>query len=938
MVSLFSPTTAKAVNGANRFWQGVSRWVAGTDRQLKRLRATAAEINALEPDMEALSDAALRDKTDEFRDRLAAGETLDDLLVEAFAVVREAGKRTLGQRMYDVQLMAGMVLHSGKIAEMRTGEGKTLVATLPLYLNALTGRGCHLVTPNDYLSRIGGGWMGPIYHALGVSVGVIAHEFGGRYDPDYQDPQQHGDPRLDHWRQVSRQEAYAADVTYGTNHEFGFDYLRDNMVLSLSQMVQRPLHYAIVDEVDNILIDEARTPLIISGPAEEPPDTYYKFARIVNTLVEDRDFTVDLKLKAVSLTDEGIDRVERQVGVDNIYGEGNYHLVHYLEQALKAKVLFQRDSEYVLCRDGRVLDGNRRDANADVVIVDEFTGRLMHGRRYSEGLHQAIEAKEGVRIQRENLTMATITFQNYFRLYDKLAGMTGTAATEAEEFRKIYNLDVTQIPTHRPMVRHDFADQVYKHEQAKYEAIIREIELMQDLGRPVLVGTTSVEKSEQLALMLNRRGISHQVLNAKQHEGEALVVAQAGSKDAVTIATNMAGRGTDIILGGSPPNPAATEAVRAAGGLHIIGTERHEARRIDNQLRGRAGRQGDPGSSRFYLSLDDDLMRRFVGSERIAGIIDRLGLEDDQPIEHGLVTKSIETAQTKVEGYNFDIRKYTVEYDDVMNRQREVIYGQRRRLLAAESISEVIGDLIGNELDKLVAAYCTSDRQEEWDREGVWNAFSTLLGLPTTEIPADSDASLLPATLDGLTTADGNDLGAVMRDLTLEDLKDSEEIKETLHALALDLATAREQVVGTALMAQVQRQVALQVIDGLWVEHLTAIEDMKQGIGLRAYGQRDPLTEYKSEAYRLFQSLMENVQHSIVRTLFHLPLPTGGTNGAAALDEANRRPRQMFTNSPVEQVATQAPATVRSGRRKKIGRNAPCPCGSGKKYKRCHGR
>ncbi len=938
MVSLFSPTTAKAVNGAGRFWQGVSRWVAGTDRQLRRLRVTAAEINALEPDMEALSAAAMRDKTDEFRDRLAAGETLDDLLVEAFAVVREAGKRTLGQRMYDVQLMAGMVLHSGKIAEMRTGEGKTLVATLPLYLNALTGRGCHLVTPNDYLSRIGGGWMGPIYHALGVSVGVIAHEFGGRYDPDYQDPQQHGDPRLDHWRQVSRQEAYAADVTYGTNHEFGFDYLRDNMVLSLSQMVQRPLHYAIVDEVDNILIDEARTPLIISGPAEEPPDTYYKFARIVNTLAEDRDFTVDLKLKAVSLTDEGIDRVERQVGVDNIYGEGNYHLVHYLEQALKAKVLFQRDSEYVLCRDGRVLDGNRRDANADVVIVDEFTGRLMHGRRYSEGLHQAIEAKEGVRIQRENLTMATITFQNYFRLYEKLAGMTGTAATEAEEFRKIYNLDVTQIPTHRPMVRQDFADQVYKHEQAKYEAIIREIELMQDLGRPVLVGTTSVEKSEQLALMLNRRGISHQVLNAKQHEGEALVVAQAGSKDAVTIATNMAGRGTDIILGGSPPDAAATEAVRGAGGLHIIGTERHEARRIDNQLRGRAGRQGDPGSSRFYLSLDDDLMRRFVGSERIAGIIDRLGLEDDQPIEHGLVTKSIETAQTKVEGYNFDIRKYTVEYDDVMNRQREVIYGQRRRLLAAESISEVIGDLIGNELDKLVAAYCASDRQEEWDREGLWSAFSTLLALPTTEVPAGSDASLLPATLDGLMTADGNDLSTVMRDLTLEALKDSEEIKETLHALALDLATAREQVVGTTLMSQVQRQVALQVVDGLWVEHLTAIEDMKQGIGLRAYGQRDPLTEYKSEAYRLFQSLMENVQHNIVRTLFHLPLPTSGTNGAAALDEANRRPRQMFTNNPVEQAATQAPAAVRSGRRKKIGRNAPCPCGSGKKYKRCHGR
>ncbi len=920
MVSLFSPTTAKAVNGANRFWQGVSRWVAGTDRQLKRLRATAAAITALEPDMESLSAAALRDKTDEFRDRLAAGETLDDVLVEAFAVVREAGKRTLGQRMYDVQLMAGMVLHSGKIAEMRTGEGKTLVATLPLYLNALAGKGCHLVTPNDYLSRIGGGWMGPIYHALGLSVGVIAHEFGGLYDPDDQDPQQHGDPRLDHWRRVSRQEAYAADVTYGTNHEFGFDYLRDNMVLALSQMVQRPLYYAIVDEVDNILIDEARTPLIISGPAEEPTDTYYKFARVVNSLLEDRDFTVDLKLKAVSLTDEGIDRVERQVSVDNIYGEDNYHLVHYLEQALKAKVLFQRDSEYVLCRDGRVLDGNRRDASAEVVIVDEFTGRLMHGRRYSEGLHQAIEAKEGVRIQRENLTMATITFQNYFRLYEKLAGMTGTAATEAEEFRKIYNLEVIQIPTHRPMVREDFGDQVYKNEPAKYEAIIREIELMQDRGQPVLVGTTSVEKSEQLSLMLKRRGIDHQVLNAKQHEGEALVVAQAGSKQAVTIATNMAGRGTDIILGGNPPDSEQTAAVLAAGGLHIVGTERHEARRIDNQLRGRAGRQGDPGSSRFYLSLDDDLMRRFVGSERIAGIIDRLGLEDDQPIEHGLVSKSIETAQTKVEGYNFDIRKYTVEYDDVMNRQREVIYGQRRRLLEAESISEVISDLIGNELDKLVAAYCASDRQDEWDREGLWGAYSTLLGLPAEAERPGSDASLFTYTLADLPAADRTEISAMLRQW------------------ALVLAMAREEQVGAALMAQVQRQVALQVVDGLWVEHLTAIEDMKQGIGLRAYGQRDPLNEYKSEAYRLFQALMDNVQHNIVHTLFHLPLPTSGTNGAAAPDEANRRPRRMFTNSPVEQVAANVPATVRSGRRKKIGRNAPCPCGSGKKYKRCHGR
>jgi preprotein translocase subunit SecA len=850
----------------------------GGDREIRRLEPLVEKINALEPEFEALSDDELRGKTAEFRRRLglvvddegrivppeahghagghagtngAAGltgaarsgkvETLDDLLPEAFAAVREASKRTIGLRHFDVQLMGGAVLHSGRIAEMRTGEGKTLVASLPLYLNALLGLGVHLVTPNDYLARVGGGWMGPVYNALGVSVAVIIPEFSGVYDPDYTDTFDHGDERLMHWRPVSRRDAYYADIMYGTNHEFAFDYLRDNSsAYDLSQVVQRALYFAIVDEVDSILIDEARTPHIISGPAEEPPDTYYKFARIVSQLKEEEHYTVDAKMKSVVLTDEGIDRVEQLAGVDNIYGEQNYHLVHYLEQALKAHVVFRRDRDYVLLKDGRVLEPGEHAADAEIVIVDEFTGRLMQGRRYSEGLHQALEAKENVRIQRENITIATITLQNFFRMYKKLAGMTGTATTEAEEFRKIYNLEVVPIPTHRPMIRQDFPDLVYKNTPAKYAAIVDEIEEMHELGRPVLVGTTSVEKSEHLSRLLKQRGIPHAVLNAKYHEQEAAIVAQAGRKGAVTIATNMAGRGTDIILGGNPPDPEEAEEVRRLGGLHIIGTERHESRRIDNQLRGRAARQGDPGSSHFFLALDDDLMRRF-GSERIAGLMDRLGLEDDQPIEHGMVSRSIEAAQQKVEGYNFDIRKHTVEFDDVMNKQRSVIYAQRRQILESEDVKPIVLGIVKDYVTKLVEQHTDAPRPDEWDRDGLYTAIESMFGAEMTPEEADE--------LDGL---------------------GREALIEEFCARAEEAYAAKEEQYSPQLMQFAARGTVLRIIDSLWMNHLTTIDDINAGIGLRAYGQRDPLTEYKGEAYRLFQALLADIQANVSNAIFRI--------------------------------------------------------------------
>ncbi|HEX5502091.1 MAG TPA: preprotein translocase subunit SecA [Thermomicrobiales bacterium] len=845
------------------------------DRTLARLRGRAEEVNRLEPDFERLTDAELRDKTTEFKGRLLAGDTLDDLLPEAFAAVREAAKRALGQRHFDVQLIGGMVLHEGKIAEMKTGEGKTLVASLPLYLNSLAGQGCHLVTPNDYLSRLGGGWMGPVYHRLGVSVGVICHEFGGLYDPDYVDPAPHGDERLTHWRQVERHDAYGADITYGTNNEFGFDYLRDNMVVDIRQTVQRPLSYAIVDEVDNILIDEARTPLIISGPAEEATDRYYQFAQLVKNLRLARDFEIDEKRKVVTMTDEGIDHVERLLNLPegaSIYDDRYSDLTHYLDNALKAKAIYHLNKDYII------------EADGEVVIVDEFTGRKMPGRRWSEGLHQAIEAKEGVRVRRENVTLATITFQNYFRMYDKLAGMTGTAETEAEEFATIYNLDVVPIPTNKPMVREDFPDQVYKTEDAKFRAVTNEIAEMHAQDRPVLVGTTSIETSERLSHELERAGIEHEVLNAKQHEREALIVARAGQPGAVTIATNMAGRGTDILLG---------PGVTGAGGLHIIGTERHESRRIDNQLRGRAGRQGDPGSSRFYVSLEDELMRRF-GSDRVAGIMGRLGMEEDVPIEARIISKSIESAQTKVEGYNFDIRKHVVQYDDVMNKQREVIYRDRHTLIAGEDLKARILAMVEEEIRDTVARHWSEDSQEEPDYEGLGRELAQIF--PLAEPPAK--------------------LGEYQRD-ALED-----------HLVDLaDAAYARKEgQLGAETMRQVERLVWLNTIDQLWTEHLTAMDEMRQGIGLQAYGQKDPLVAYKTEGYLMFQGLLTNLRHDLTHRIFWV--------------EIVRPPRPRLEETTTNRDGDEGEGKKRPKRAtkgQKVGRNDPCPCGSGKKYKNCHG-
>ncbi len=850
------------------------------DRLLGRFQKQVDAINRLEAEFKALSDDELRDKTTEFKGRLLAGESPDDLLPEAFAAAREASKRTIGQRHYDVQLLGGMVLHSGRIAEMRTGEGKTLVASLPLYLNALTGKGCHLVTPNDYLSRLGGGWMGPVYHALGVSVGVISHEFAGLYDPAYDDPTPHGDERLNHWRPVERREAYAADITYGTNNEFGFDYLRDNMVVDISQTAQRPLHYAIVDEVDNILIDEARTPLIISGPAEEATDRYYQFAQLVKQLRPGRDYEVEEKRKSVTITQDGIDKVEQLLGLPegaSIYDDRYAELTHYLENALKARAIYHLNKDYIIEPDG------------EVVIVDEFTGRKMPGRRWSEGLHQSVEAKEGVRVRRENVTLATITFQNYFRMYEKLAGMTGTAETEAEEFQSIYNLEVVAIPTHRPMIRDDYPDQVYKNEDAKYRAVVREVAEMHEQGRPVLVGTTSIENSERLHQQLTRAGVPHNVLNAKQHEREALIVAEAGQPGAVTIATNMAGRGTDIVLG---------PGVADKGGLHIIGTERHESRRIDNQLRGRAGRQGDPGSSRFYVSLEDELMRRF-GSDRIQGIMGRLGMEEDTPIEAGIISKSIESAQTKVEGYNFDIRKHVVQYDDVMNRQREVIYADRHKVIAGEDLRDRILDMIAEEIHDLVAAHWSEDPRAEPDYEGLLRELGRFL-------PPDTLANVTPETLQGF---------------------DQEGLEGHLIALSEEAYETKEERLGAELMRQLERFVFLGTIDRLWIEHLTAMDEMRQGIGLQAYAQRDPLVAYKTEGYRMFQDLLTNLRHDIARDVFRTEII-----------------RQMRPRAMEEAVINRVDDGAENGKKRpkqrkapKVGRNDPCPCGSGKKYKNCHG-
>ncbi|HEY7036173.1 MAG TPA: preprotein translocase subunit SecA, partial [Thermomicrobiales bacterium] len=784
------------------------------DKAIKQMQPLVREINDLEPEMQAKSDEELRALSEELRARYEDGEDLDDLLPESFAATREAAQRTLGQRHYDVQLMGGIVLHQGKIAEMKTGEGKTLTATLAVALNALTGRGVHVVTVNDYLAKRDTQWMGQVYHALGLSIGCIQHERAFIYDPTWESPE----PNLERLREVPRREAYAADITHGTNNEFGFDYLRDNMVVSIEQCVQRDLVYGIVDEVDNILIDEARTPLIISGQAERSNDRYYQFAQIVKQLREGRHFEVDLKHKSVTLTEDGVDKVEELAQIpagESIYDDRYVDLTHYLENALKAEAVFHRDKDYIV-RDG------------EVIIVDEFTGRMMPGRRWSEGLHQAVEAKENVKVRRQNVTMATITFQNYFRMYEKLAGMTGTAKTEAEEFLRIYNLDVVAIPTHRPMIRQDDPDLVFKNERGKFNAVIDEIVAMTEQGRPVLVGTTSVETSERLSEMLNMRGIEHDVLNAKQHEREAAIVEGAGQPATVTIATNMAGRGTDIKLG---------SGVAEAGGLHIIGTERHESRRIDNQLRGRSGRQGDPGSSRFYVSLEDELMRRF-GSERIAGLMERLGMEESVPIEHRIISKSIESAQTKVEGHNFDMRRHVVQYDDVMNKHRERIYEDRRKIVAGEDMSDQVADMISAELEGVVDGHL-GQRGDEIDYAGIVEAYSGLIPIGRVK---------------------------------LEDIEglDREGILDALETDADRAYTEVENRFGAEAMRQVERHIMLAVIDRLWVEHLTAMDDLREGVGLQAYGQRDPLVVYKTEGYRMFQRLLDNIQHDVVHTMFRV--------------------------------------------------------------------
>lgn len=818
------------------------------EREIKRMMKYVEEINALEGDMHKLSDASLAAKTGEFKARLAQGATLDDLLVEAFAVVREASRRTLGMRHFDVQLLGGITLHGGNISEMRTGEGKTLVATLPVYLNALSGKGVHVVTVNDYLARRDSEWMGKVYRFLGLNVGLIIHGL------DFAD----------------RKAAYAADVTYGTNNEFGFDYLRDNMVIYPEQMVQRELNYGIVDEVDSILVDEARTPLIISGPGEKSTDLYFVLAKVVPKLKETEDYTVDEKAHTVAPTESGIAKAEKLLGVKNLYENDNMELSHHFNQALKAHALMKRDRDYVV-------------KEGEVIIVDEFTGRLMFGRRYSDGLHQAIEAKEGVKIERESQTLASITFQNYFRMYKKLAGMTGTAKTEEEEFRKIYGLDVIVIPTHNPVVREDLPDVIYKTKRAKYKAVIGDIAERYAKGQPILVGTTSIAQSEDLSAQLKRQGVPHNVLNAKYHEKEAEIIAQAGQRGAVTIATNMAGRGTDIVLG---------EGVPGLGGLHIIGTERHESRRIDNQLRGRSGRQGDPGSTRFYLSLEDDLMRLF-GSENIASIMDKLGMEEDEPIEHSLITKSIEQAQKKVEARNFDIRKHVLEYDDVMNQQREIIYGQRRQILMGDNLKENIFHMVEKMAERGMELYANEKvYPEEWDYKGLIE-FCEGFFVPAGELKKEE----------------------------LEKLS-REELQEHIIAAATGSYEAREALFGSENMRELEKVVMLKVVDAKWMDHLDAMDMLREGIGLRAYGQKNPLIEYKIEAYDMFQQMIEHIQEDIVRYIYRVNIVTQPEDRLQQAHAAHG-----------EDAATKAPMVNKD----QIGRNDACPCGSGKKYKKCCG-
>ncbi len=882
------------------------------DREVKKLNKTVQKVNNLEGEISSLTDEELRNKTEEFKDRLEKGSTLEDILPEAFAVVREAASRTLGMRPFDVQVLGAIVLHQGRIAEMKTGEGKTLVATLPVYLNALTGKGVHIVTVNDYLAARDSQWMGKIYNFLGLKVGLINHGL----------------------TPAQRKEAYQADITYGTNNEFGFDYLRDNMVIHKENMVQREINYAIVDEVDSILIDEARTPLIISGQAQQSTDLYQKFSRFVPTLKKDEDYNVDEKAHLVTLTEEGDARVEEFLGMDKeeLYDTANMHLLNHLNQALKAHALMKKDRDYV------VKDG-------EVVIIDEFTGRLMHGRRYSGGLHQAIEAKEGVKVARESQTLATITFQNYFRMYNKLAGMTGTAATEEEEFRKIYGLDVVIVPTNEPMIREDLPDVIFKTEEAKFQALVEEIARRYEEGQPCLVGTISIEKSEMLSSMLKKKGVPHQVLNAKFHELEAQIIAQAGRPKMVTIATNMAGRGTDIMLGGNPELLAGEEfekkhkyfpeelfqekedldprerenlqkewqellkkyeencrkekkEVIGLGGLHIIGTERHESRRIDNQLRGRSGRQGDPGSSQFFISLEDDLMRLF-GSDNVKNIMDKLGMEDGQPIDHPMISKSIESAQKKVEGRNFDIRRHVLEYDEVMNEQRKVIYSQRRQVLEGENLKDRIREMMEEIVEEILNLYADEKvYPEDWDLDALQEYCKNILA-PSLELNKE-------------------DLMNYSRD----------ELGELILEESWKAYQEREEELGPQVMRDLERIVLLRTVDSKWMEHIDAMDDLKQGIGLRAYGQRNPLVEYKFESYEMFQNMIKSIREEVVKLLFRVQVVSKMEQKAAAVShEASQAGEGQDSEKKKTPVKKE----------KKVGRNKPCPCGSGKKYKKCCG-
>jgi preprotein translocase subunit SecA len=826
------------------------------ERELKILWPVVDKINSLEPSIQALSNDDLKSQTVRFKERLEKGESLDDLLPEAFATVREASVRTLNMRHFDAQLIGGMVLHQGKIAEMKTGEGKTLAATLPAYLNSLTGKGVHIVTVNDYLARRDTEWMGTIYSFLGLSVGCILHGLDDR----------------------ERQTAYHSDITYGTNNEFGFDYLRDNMKFYQETIVQGDLNYAIVDEVDSILIDEARTPLIISGQAEKSTSLYYEVNTIIPRLARDTDYVIDEKARSAVLTEEGVAKAERLIKVDNLYDPRNIETLHHINQALKAHTLFKLDVDYIVKDD-------------EVIIVDEFTGRLMPGRRYSEGLHQALEAKENVRIENENQTLATITFQNYFRMYNKLAGMTGTADTEAAEFKKIYGLDVSVIPTHRPMIRHDFPDMIYKTKREKFEAVMNEIAELHQQGQPVLVGTISIDVSEDMSLKLKQRGIPHTVLNAKNHEKEAEIVSMAGQKGAVTISTNMAGRGTDIVLG---------EGVTGLGGLRIIGTERHESRRIDNQLRGRSGRQGDPGSSRFYLALEDDLLRIF-GGERMTSIMERLGMEEGEPIEHNLISRAIENAQSKVEARNFDIRKHLIEYDDVMNQQREVIYRQRREALNGKSLKPDIEEMIRDKAEEIAETHADEKvSPEEWDLKGLDEAIFNQYNFHMT---ISNDL------LDGLSP---------------------EGLAEAITASALEIYRNKEMEIGEESYRPLERYVMLNTVDSLWKDHLLSMDHLKEGIGLRGYAQQNPLIVYKKEGFEMFQDMISRIQEQTISILFRVQ-PVKHER----IEEIHKPKEQNLTYSGSDSEPPKKKPVRRTN--DKTGRNDPCPCGSGKKFKKCCG-